>query len=171
MTFVSRRLILSLILSISAGCTCGVSPTDDGGVGGGAGGGGGIADGGLVTGRCEIDLEPFLTGTGGARAKKIEVASELIAGPNAVGKVGDYLLQNEQIRVVVQAEGRAFGPLPYGGTIVDADLQGPGPGNDQFGEIGLLYNFGRTLKPDQFELLSDGAARRMPNEVAPPCRI
>ena len=104
-----------------------------------------------------VDLSPFLAGTGVSRGQRMDSASQLLAGPNAQGKVGDYLLQNEQIRVVVQAEGRAFGPLPYGGTIIDADLAGAGPGNDQFGELGLLYNFGRTLKPDQYELLSDGA--------------
>ncbi len=127
-------------------------------MGGGAGGGGGDFDAGPPTGRCEIDLTPFLEGTGTARARKIEFAGQLLAGPNAVGKVGDYLLENEKIRVVVQAGGRAFGPLPYGGTIIDADLAGPGPGNDQFGEVGLLYNFGRTVKPDQYEVLADGAS-------------
>jgi hypothetical protein len=154
-TAVSRRLALLTFLAFSS-CTCGVIPGDDGGTGGG-GGGGGEVDAGPPSGRCEIDLEPFVSGTGAVSARRIESPSQLLAGPNAHGKVGDYLLSNEKIRVVVQAEGRAFGPLPYGGTIIDADLAGAGPGNDQFGEIGLLYNFGRTVKPDQYEVLSDGA--------------
>ncbi len=155
MTGVSRRLALLTFLAFSS-CTCGVTPGEDGGTGGG-GGGGGDLDAGPPSGRCEIDLEPFVSGSGAVSARRIESPSQLLAGPNAHGKVGDYLLSNEKIRVVVQAEGRAFGPLPYGGTIIDADLAGAGPGNDQFGEIGLLYNFGRTVKPDQYEVLSDGA--------------
>ncbi len=156
MTNVSRRFVPLFLMSLLAGCTCGITPSDDGGVGGGSGGGGGF-DAGPPTGRCDVDLGPFLAGTGQAHAQKIETSGQLLAGPNAVGKLGDYLLENEKIRVVVQAEGRAFGPLPYGGTIIDADLAGAGAGNDQFGEIGLLYNFGRTLKPDQYEVLADGS--------------
>lgn len=143
-----------LALLFFAGCNCGENPGADGGTDSGVDAG--SFDAGTLSGRCEIELTEFLTGTGAASGKRITSPSELIAGPNAHGKVGDFLLENEKIRVVVQAEGRAFGPLPYGGTIIDADLAGAGPGNDQFGEVGLLYNFGRTLKPDQYELLSDG---------------
>ena len=96
-----------------------------------------------------------MAGAGAARGSRVTSPAQLIAGPNAHGKVGDFRLENEKVRVIIQAEGRAFGPLPYGGTIIDAELIDGG--NDQFGEVGLLYNFGRTLKPDQFDLLSDGA--------------
>jgi len=151
---VLRRLV-PFVLIFFAGCNCDGNPGSDGGVD--AGPDAGAFDAGPPSGRCEIELGGFLSGSGGARGRRIDSPSQLLAGPNAHGKVGDFLLENEKIRVVVQAEGRAFGPLPYGGTIIDADLAGAGPGNDQFGEIGLLYNFGRTLKPDQYELLSDGA--------------
>ncbi|MFZ5442859.1 MAG: hypothetical protein ACOZQL_22830, partial [Myxococcota bacterium] len=145
-------LVLSAL--VAAGCTCGVEPGPDGGLD--AGTDAGVPDAGAPSGRCEIALDDFLSGSGAARAVRIESSAQLLGGPNAVGKVGDFLLSNEKIRVVVQAEGRAFGPLPYGGTIVDADLAGAGPGNDQFGEIGLLYNFGRTVQPDQYEVLASG---------------
>lgn len=95
--------------------------------------------------------------SGEAQLVKVESASQLIAGPNAHGAIGDYLFSNDRIRVVVQGPGRAFGPQPFGGNIIDADLV-DAPAGDQFGEIGLLYNFGRTVNPTQFDVLRDGSA-------------
>jgi hypothetical protein len=113
----------------------------------------------MPTGRCEVDLSPFVNATQGqVRGRRITTSAELVPGPNAQGRVGDFLLENDRVRVVVQGEGRLFGPLPYGGTIIDAALVGGG--DDQFGELGLLYNFGRTVKPDQFEVLADGSDGR-----------
>jgi hypothetical protein len=116
----------------------------------------------VPTGRCDLDdLDAFVTGNSGqARLRRITSDAELIGGPNAHGRVGDFLFENEKIRVIVQGEGRVFGPQPFGGTILDADLVRPGPGRDQFGEVGLLYNFGRTLKPERFEIVRDGSDGR-----------
>lgn len=142
---------------------CPSTPGVDGGAGGGTDTGGGSAGGGTApTGRCDLDdLDAFVSaGSGQVRLKRIETASELIGGPNAHGRVGDYLFVNEKIRVIVQGDGRVFGPQPYGGTILDADLVRAGPGRDHFGELGLLYNFGRTLKPERFEILRDGSDGR-----------
>jgi hypothetical protein len=141
-----------------------MTPGVDGGTAGGGGGGsaGGATSGGAPTGRCDVDdLEAFVGGNrGSVRLTRIESAAELIGGPNAHGRIGDYLFENEKIRVIVQGDGRVFGPQPFGGTILDADLVRSGPGRDQFGEVGLLYNFGRTLKPERFEILRDGADGR-----------
>ncbi|MEN9799391.1 MAG: hypothetical protein RL653_3087, partial [Pseudomonadota bacterium] len=108
---------------------------------------------------CEVDLSRFTGGSGaGARAVRIGSASQLIGGPNAQGRVGDFLLENDRARFVVQAEDRTIGPQPYGGTVLDADVQRDGgAGNDQMGELGLLYNFGRTVDPTVFEILRDGS--------------
>ncbi|MBX5482957.1 MAG: CehA/McbA family metallohydrolase [Myxococcaceae bacterium] len=109
--------------------------------------------------RCEVDLSRFVsTGGSGASVKVLGSEAEGIGGPNAHGKAGDYLLQNDRIRVVVQGVDRHIGANPWGGTILDADLVRDGPGRDQFGEFGLLYNFGRTVRPTLFEVLSDGSA-------------
>jgi hypothetical protein len=114
------------------------------------------------TGRCDLDLEPFITGAGGhPRVKPIAGPQDELQGPTAFGKPGDFLLENEQIRVVIQGPGRVFGPQPFGGTILDADLvRADGGSNDQLGEIGLLYNFGRTVKAEQFDVLADGSDGR-----------
>ncbi|MBL8912276.1 MAG: CehA/McbA family metallohydrolase [Archangium sp.] len=141
-----------------ASCSCDGPSGNDGGVD--AGRDAGVFDAGTPTGRCDVELSPFFANSSGATAHgaRITSSAQLIEGPNAHGKIGDFRLENSLIRVVVQAEGRAFNPLPWGGTIIDADLQNASAGDDQFGEIGLLTNFGRTLKPDQYELLRDGSA-------------
>lgn len=158
----SRLVPVALTASFLFGCP--VTPAVDAGMGGGSAGGagGGAAGGAAPTGRCDLDdLDAFTSTTQGVlRLKRIESAAELIGGPNAHGKIGDYLFENERIRVIVQGDGRVFGPQPYGGTILDADLKRSGPGADQFGETGLLYNFGRTLKPERFEILRDGSDGR-----------
>lgn len=119
-------------------------------------------DGGTPSGRCDVALERFMDGSGGGRSsvKQISANGELIGGLTAWGKIGDYLLENDKVRIVIQGFDRHIGPQPYGATILDADLVRSGPGIDQFGEIGLLYNFGRTLDPEKFEILNDGSDGR-----------
>jgi hypothetical protein len=151
------RILLSLVTAVClSSCHCGGDGGTDGGTGGSGGGTGG-GGGTQPSGRCETDLTRFITQTTGtASAAPVTDASQLIGGPNAQGRVGDFILANERLRVVIQGPGRNFGPQPYGGTILDADLVRAGPGADQFGELGLLYNFGRTILPQTFEVLADG---------------
>ncbi|HYB98372.1 MAG TPA: CehA/McbA family metallohydrolase [Candidatus Limnocylindrales bacterium] len=94
-----------------------------------------------------------------ARAKVIENASELIGGQLARGRVGDYLLENDQVRVIVQKPGRVFfGIGTYGGNIIDADLQRPGePGRDAFEELIPGINLENTSHFTDAIVLSDGA--------------
>ncbi len=157
--------MLFLLGGLVSGCNCQGGGQPDGGPGGGTGGagGGGGTGGGVASGRCETELERYKTAaTGTVKVKQVADSTDLIGGPAAYGKVGDWLLQNEKIRVIVQGFDRHIGPQPYGGTILDADLVRPAgePGQDQFGETGLLYNFGRTLDPAKFEVLSDGSDGR-----------
>ncbi|MFL5318747.1 MAG: CehA/McbA family metallohydrolase [Myxococcaceae bacterium] len=149
-------VLVSAAVFFSACKGCGGDPGDGGG---GAGGGSGGGDPNVTSDRCELPLDRFAVGVGnGASAKQVASETDLIGGPNAYGKSGDYLLQNDQVRFIIQGIDRHIGPQPFGATILDADLQHSGPGNDQFGEIGLLYNFGRTVDPTKFEILSDGSA-------------
>ncbi len=111
------------------------------------------------TGRCDVDLASFNfanVGTG-ATAKAIETPSELIGGGFAQGRIGDFLLENDRVRVIVQQPGHAIAPIPYGGTIIDADLKrSSGAGRDEFGKLGLIYAFGRTVNVSKVEVLNDG---------------
>ncbi|MBL9038638.1 MAG: CehA/McbA family metallohydrolase [Archangium sp.] len=115
------------------------------------------------SGRCEVDLAAsgFFANVGnGARAKAIESADELIGGSYAQAQVGDYLLENDRIRVVIQRPNRMIAPAPYGGTLIDADIQRPAgeAGRDSFGKVELFYAFGRTINVNKVEVLNDGAA-------------
>jgi len=109
--------------------------------------------------RCALSLERFLVpGPGSTLAKMIEGDADRVGGPNAWAKPGDYLLANDLIRVAVQASDQHVGPDPFGGSIIDADLVREGPGQDQFGEVGLFYNLARTIDPTLAEVLSAGGA-------------
>ena len=141
----SKRLwIASLLLSL---CACPKKP----------------GSGAPAVTRCELDLVAsglFKQEGTGAVARRIEDAADLFGGQSAVGQVGDYLLENDRIRLVIDQPGRIVGLVPYGGNIVDADVVRTAgePGGDQLGKLGLLYAFGRTLDVSNVEVLSDGSA-------------
>jgi hypothetical protein len=63
-----------------------------------------------------------------ARAAEVADAAELISGPLARGVVGDFLLENSLLKVIIQQPGRQwFGVGTYGGNIIDVsrkDAQG-----------------------------------------------
>ncbi|MCC6159181.1 MAG: PHP domain-containing protein [Deltaproteobacteria bacterium] len=70
---------------------------------------------------CE-DAEEFRE----ARAYKIDSRSQLIGGPKALGTLGDYMLENDKIRVIVNGQPTDMtGGMPnkWGGAIIDADIQ------------------------------------------------
>jgi len=112
--------------------------------------------------RCEVDLDETglfeKVGTG-SKASEITDASQLIGGEMAHGQVGDFLIENGQVRFVIQAPRRVLGPSPYGGVIIDADLKRPAgePGHDQLGKLSVFYQFGRTIEADTVEVVNDGS--------------
>jgi hypothetical protein len=112
--------------------------------------------------RCEFDLagSGYFSAVGtGAAAKQIASSADLIGGDNAQGVTGDFLLQNDRIKVVIQRPTRYIAPIPYGGGIIDADLVRANgePGRDQLGKIAPLYQFGRTPNVQTVEVINDGS--------------
>jgi len=113
------------------------------------------------SGRCDVDLSPYRALSGTATARQITSAADLMQGDSATGRVGDFLLENDKIRVIVQAPDRHIQPNPFGGAIVDADVvRAAGEAsNDQFGKFAPFIQFGRTLKAEKVEVLpGTGAA-------------
>ncbi len=112
--------------------------------------------------RVDVALSAYTEGAstgGGAMARQIADASDLISGPVALGRVGDYLLANRHGRYIIEAGERVMSPCPYGGNLIDAerlDATGQGQG-DALGEICALINIGQTVRPEQYEVLRDGA--------------
>ncbi len=79
------------------------------------------------------------------RAKRIEHRAELIGGPRALGEVGDWLLENNKIRVIIQDQGFSRGFGVFGGSLIDADLVRTGTGlGDSEGGVGR-DNFGELF--------------------------
>jgi hypothetical protein len=94
----------------------------------------------------------------GGKVTAANASAELLKGPAAQGMVGDYFMRNDRIRVIVQGPNRAIGPAPYGGNIIDADFLN-GDGFDQFGEMSLVLQFGRTVNFNRDpRVLCDGSA-------------
>jgi hypothetical protein len=73
-------------------------------------------------------------------AKEVERQDELIGGPSAKGKIGDFLLQNDKVRAIVAGPGATWTAGVFGGTLIDLDLRRTrgeysyNMGRDAFGE-------------------------------------
>lgn len=99
------------------------------------------------------------------RAKQIESSFELVGGPVAMANVGDFLLENDQIRVAILGAHHSPGPGVFGGSLVDADLRRAdgrfvdGQGRDRFAETFPIANL---LVPDpesmEVTVVNDGSA-------------
>ncbi len=96
-----------------------------------------------------------------ASVKQIENVSELIGGPRAQGRVGDWLLENDRIRAIVQdpAIPAQMQITSYGGNLIDADVKRAvgEPGRDLVGMLVPFINVGATLRAERMVVVNDGA--------------
>ncbi len=104
-----------------------------------------------------------------ARALVIGSLDDAIGGPHALGQIGDFLLENDQIRLVISDTGVSADPnkpstfgranTTFGGSLVDADLVrvhgSESRGNDQLAELlpGLLFT---VINPTKIEITKRG---------------
>ena len=101
--------------------------------------------------------DPRLLAPGQVRAKPVVCVEELPRGPKAIGRVGDFLLENNLVRFVIRAgHGHTFVGMD-GGTVVDADLaRTPGSdGEDRLQEIIPLFSF-NSVSLETVEITSFG---------------
>jgi hypothetical protein len=99
--------------------------------------------------RCLL-LPLLLLGCGdsGSYARAVQIGSldDTIGGPKAFAQPGDFLLENDRIRLAVLGARASMGPHTSGGTILDADLQRSDPayrqghGLDQLAEVFATVN-------------------------------
>ncbi len=93
------------------------------------------------------------------RAKKIDDQRDLIGGPAAKSKLGDYLIENDQIRATIGGPGPGFSAGVFGGTLLDVDRHRwqteyqDGHGWDQFSESFPLANLLITNPADPTQVL------------------
>jgi hypothetical protein len=84
-------------------------------------------------------------------AKLVEDRAELIGGPVAMADLGDFILENDQIRVNILRAKDSPGPGVFGGSIVDVDVRRDrvgdenNLGHDRFAE---LFPIANLLVPD-----------------------
>ncbi len=105
----------------------------------------------LLLGSCQSD-EP----QGFAQAYQATHRDQLIGGPGALGEVGDWVIENDKIRLVVQNTTFNRGTGLFGGSLIDADLVRPagegdpfgGNGRDTFGEAFPAY-FLEVIDPQE----------------------
>jgi hypothetical protein len=97
-------------------------------------------------------------------AKQIENRGELVGGPVAMADIGDFLLQNDQIRVNILGAKDSPGPGVFGGSVVDIDIRrdrlgfGDGQGHDRFAEMFPVANLlVPNPKATEVTVLSDGS--------------
>lgn len=92
-----------------------------------------------------------------ARVRRIAEAADRIAGPLAHGQVGDFLLENDVARFVVQdAPRRDLANVgTFGGNLIDAELRAR-PGNDNFLEIQPMVNVETVINAQSVEVVNDG---------------
>ena len=112
-----------------------------------------------------------------AKAYKIDSRSQLIGGEKAHGNLGDYMLENDKIRVILNAHPTDASVNKYGGSIIDADIvrfennfDPTEEGYDRFLQLTPVFDvktFGletyRNSAPvykvdqDSFKIVADGA--------------
>lgn len=112
---------------------------------------------------------PLCPGPGRARAGQIAEGDPTLAGPDAIGGPGDWLLVNDKAAFVVQSVERIKSYYYYGGILVDAaPMEGcVQAAPERFGEIGMILAQGRlaeftssvmrTFEGESVEVIGDGS--------------
>ncbi len=112
-----------------------------------------------ATGCSDTEADP------NTHATQVTSRHQLIGGLNALGDIGDYKLENDEIQLIVQDKGYNRGSGLFGGSLIDADLQRTnqdggltdgGNGRDTFAELFPAY-FLEVVDPEQVEVVNDGS--------------
>lgn len=110
-----------------------------------------------ATGRVELDLTPHLRAAEGTtRIYQISAEDQLIPGPISHGKIGDWVLENDRVRFLIEGDDRVMNPCPYGGTVLDISYLEGDSRDDILGEVCLFINAAQTLDPETFEVIDTG---------------
>jgi len=111
--------------------------------------------------KFKLNCDPAIgTFSNGAEAV-VAAAPDLIGGPLAIGKLGDTVIRNGNLRAVVRKAGRehSFGIL-HGGQIIDADLvrSDPSEDRDSWGGWQPQINISSTQGTDTVAIDDNGSS-------------
>jgi hypothetical protein len=92
-----------------------------------------------------------------ASARRITDPAELIGGPLAHGRVGDWLIENSVARFIVQDVGQRdmYSVGAFGGNVIDLELVAK-PGTDNFIELQPMLNVETVVNAQTIEVVNDG---------------
>ena len=92
-----------------------------------------------------------------ARVVQITDPSQLIGGPLAHGRIGDWLIENSIVRFIVQdvAQRDLYSVGAFGGNVIDLELVAK-PGTDNFIEIQPMLNVETVINAQTIEVVNDG---------------
>jgi hypothetical protein len=92
-----------------------------------------------------------------AHLRQITNAADLIQGPLADGRIGDWLFENSVARFIVQdvAKRDIYSVGGFGGNLIDVELKA-NPGNDNFLEIQPMLNIETVVNAQTLEVVNDG---------------
>ncbi len=71
-------------------------------------------------------------------AFQVNDEADLIQGPKALGRVGDFKLCNSKVSFIIEGARHSSSYSPYGGSVVDAAFTGE-PENDLFDKVFLMF--------------------------------
>lgn len=93
-----------------------------------------------------------------ARARRITAESDLIQGPLAHSRLGDWLLENDVARFIVQdaPQRDLYAVGQFGGNLIDAELRAH-PGADNFMEIQPAVSIETVINALTVEIVNDGS--------------
>lgn len=101
-----------------------------------------------------------------ANAFQIDNLNQTIGGPKAMARPGDFIIENDRIRIAINGSRPSMGPHTAGGGVIDADLQrndlryNSGHGNDQLAELFATVNM-NTAQIDsengEIRIMNDGS--------------
>ncbi|TVR04548.1 MAG: hypothetical protein EA398_01850 [Deltaproteobacteria bacterium] len=113
----------------------------------------------------EIDLGPWIDPPGEGRviAAQVEREEQLLEGEGREARIGDYFLENDHARYIIEFGDRAIGPCAWDGNPIDVAPLGPDgtqAAQTIIGQICLLLNVGQTFRPERVEVIEDGSDGR-----------
>jgi hypothetical protein len=90
-----------------------------------------------------------------ASVRRITASKDRVGGPLAIGRVGDYVLENGEVAFVINQLGRGFGFSESGGNLIDA-----ADARSRSDEIGSLFTyFGAFPRQALYDALTFGAEK------------
>ncbi len=90
----------------------------------------------------------------GLMAYQVTDKSELIGGPAASGRVGDYILRNSLVSVLIGSLANYHGYMQSGGNLLDAVISGKS--NDLFDEVQTYFGWPKQAIYEKIIIKDDG---------------